>query len=186
MTLRLGPFFLCAVLLSGCKPSSAPTQPPPSLRVGVLDELFMNGDVVIRIKAAEQDLPGDDWRNQPERGKYNVSRSQRASDLAKVLLEPVPRRLQGLSVEELVGSLKVFPSGNYGSFDGVAYYVYLIGNRSIMEELRRRPQSELETLRRFKEDRRMIYTGDSGGVWTIGDLVINDLLTSRTNGQPKD
>ncbi len=146
----------------------------------------MNGDVVIRIKAAEQDLPGDDWANQPQGGKYNVTRSQRASDLAKVLLEPVPRRLQGLSVEELVGSLKVFPYGNYGSFEGVAYYVYLIGNRSIMEELKRRPQSELETLRRFKEDRRMIYTGASGGLWTIGDLVNNDLLTTRTNGQPKD
>ncbi len=186
MTTRLAPFLICAVLLSGCRPSSAPKQSAQSFRVGVLDELFMNGDVVIRIKAAEQDLPGDDWANQPQGGKHNVTRSQRSSDLAKVLLEPVPRRLEGLSVEELVESLKVFPYGNYGSFEGVAYYVYLVGNRSIMEELRRRPRSELETLRRFKEDRRMIYTGASGGVWTIGDLVSNDLLTNRTNAQPKD
>ncbi len=146
----------------------------------------MNGDVVIRIKAAEQDLPGDDWRTQPETGRHNVSRSQRASDLAKVLLEPVPSRIKGLSVEELVRSLKVFPHGKYGSFDGVAYYVYLIGNRAIMEELGRRPPSELEALRNFKDDRRMIYTGESGGVWTIGDLVSNDLLTTRTNGHPNN
>ncbi len=169
----------------GCKPKLAETRAPvlpPSLHL--LDRLLADGDVPAKIKAAEQDLPGDEWRASPKVGRYNASRSRRASEIAQGLLETLPARLKQMSAQQLVQELKVSPpNGPYPSFDGTAYYVYMIGDHKIMEELMRRPKAEVELLRGLGNDTRMIYTGESGG-GSIGELVTWGLLGDRaTNSE---
>lgn len=91
-----------------------------------------------------------------------------------------------MSAQELVTNLKTFAYGDYGTFRDATYYVYLIGNRMIVDELGRRPAEQLEALKSLKEDRRMIWNGDSGGLFTMSDLASDQFLRTTNSGQPKD
>jgi hypothetical protein len=176
---------VCLLLASGCGSKNPQAEiPAQSTKPSLLDEILASDNIVLRINAAQQDQPSDEWRDDSRGGRYNATRSQRASDLALKLLDTLPPRLRTLSAQQLVDALKVSPDGQEESFSGVAYYVYLIGNTMIMNELKAKPRSELEKLWNLRKDRRSIYTGDSGGMWTIGDLVTHHLLGAETNGQP--
>ncbi len=155
-------------------------------RSPLLDALLMQSNAAARIKAAAQDIPGDEWRTHPKGGRYNLTRSDRASKIATELLQRFPERLRNLSAQELMANLKTFDYGDYGTFHDAAYYVYLIGNRMIVEELGRRPAEQLEVLKSLKEDRRMIWNGDSGGLFTMSDLASDQFLRTPKSGQPKD
>jgi hypothetical protein len=49
----------------------------------------------------------------------------------------------------------------------------------IMEELKRRSQSELNVIRTFREDGRSVFTGANGPLLTIGGFVRYELLHER-------
>jgi hypothetical protein len=159
-----------SLLLSGCR-----ARGPGELRISILDQLLIPDEVVVRVKAAECDLPNDKWETHPKMGHFNRSRSGREIDLAHELLPDTKPRLSQMSARELLNSLKTFPHLEYGSFPGVAYYVYRDGNKLIMEELSLRSQ-ELKTLRGFRDDLRSVFTGIAGPGLSIGELVRYDLL----------
>jgi hypothetical protein len=178
-------FLACLLLATGCASKRHQVDVAGySSGPSILDRLLVDGDAAQRRRAAEQDLPSDEWRAHPRSGRYNGTRSQRAGALATELLAPVPERLRRISPPQLVGSLKTSMYGDERYFSDVAYYVYLIGNRMIMDELLARPRSEVEVLASLRNDRRSIYTGSSGGEWTIGEFVTYDLLEINTDGQP--
>jgi hypothetical protein len=185
MMIRIIQFLVCLFLATGCAAKRQQVRlAVDSSGFSILDRLLVDGDIAQRLRAAEQDLPSDKWRDHPRGGRYNATRTQRAGDLATELLAPVPERLRGMQTQQLVESLKTSQFGDERSFSDAAYYVYLIGNQMIMDELLARPRSEVEVLASLRSDRRSIYTGESGGVWTIGELVTCDLLKSDTDGQP--
>jgi hypothetical protein len=117
-----------------------------------------------------------EWATLPKIGHTNKSRLAREIELAHELLPTIKARLTQMSARELLDSIKTFPYAEYGSFPGVAYYIYRDGNQMVIRELARRRQDELKSLRPFREDRREVFTGDSGPPLSIGDLVRYDLL----------
>ncbi len=185
MMIRFIQFLACLLLATGCAAKRQQVRVAADMSaLSILDRLLVDGDSAQRLRATEQDLPSDKWFDHRRGGRYNETRTQRAGDLAAELLAPVPERLRGMSTQHLVESLKTSQFGDERSFSDAAYYVYLIGNRMIMDELLARPRSEVEVLASLRSDRRSIYTGESGGVWTIGDLVTFDLLKSDPDAQP--
>lgn len=159
------------LLVVGCAPPSSRPPVAPSQQPTLLDQALETEKVVMRKKVAEQDLPTDTWHTHPKGGRYNVSRSSREGELAHELLAQIKPRLKQMPVRDLLDSLKTFPLTDYGSFLGVAYYIYRDGNQMIIAELASRPRSELESLRALGDDRREVFTGDSGPPCSIGDLV---------------
>lgn len=135
-------------------------------------------DVKIRVKVAEQDQPDDEWRTGPESrpGRHNVSRSKRESDLAVELLDEIKPKIKQMFARQLLDSIKTYSPLTESTFPSVAYYVYLIGNQMIMKELQSRPESELRSLREFRNDQREAWTGDNGPPCSIGDFIRIDLL----------
>lgn len=186
MILRSAQLCVCLVLACGCKPQDQRilVLGGSGSRSPLLDALLTETNAFTRIKAAAQDLPSDEWRNHAKGGRYNATRSGRASEIATDLMTGFPQRLTNMSAQELVANLKTFSYGDYGSFQDAAYYVYLIGNSMIVDEFGRRPHTELDPLRSLKDDKREIWNGDSGGLFTVADLVRDGLLSTRTNGQP--
>ena len=163
------------LLLNGCA-SNKQQASEESEHPSILDKLLLPSDVVARVKAAECDLPTDKWETLSKIGRTNRSRCAREGSLGIELLEKIKPQLPGMSVRKLLDSLKTFPYPGYGSFDGVEYAVYQGGNEMIIEELKRRPKSQLAALTPFREDRRAIWTGDSGPPLSVGELVRYDLF----------
>jgi len=186
MRLQVAHLCLFLTLACGCKPepSRIVVLGGSESRSPLLDALLTETNAVVRIKVAAQDLAGDEWRTHPKGGRCNVTRSGRASEIATDLLEGFPQQLTNLSAPELVANLKTFSYGDYGSFPDAAYYVYLIGNRMIVDEFGRRPHTELGALRSLRDDTREIWNGDSGGLFSVADLVRDGLLSTLMNGQP--
>ncbi len=172
---RLLQFALLAAWFVGCSPRR-PDTAASSASPSVLDQLLMPESVVARVRQAERDLPADKWETLPKIGHTNRSRSAREIDLAHELLPTIRPRMANMSARELLGTLKAFPYAEYGSFPGVAYYIYRDGNQMIIKELASRSASELSSLRPFRDDRHEVFTGDSGPPLSIGDLVRYDLL----------
>ena len=173
---RLMQLALLAACLVGC---SSPQLDSATASTGtsVLDQLLTPKNVVARVSEAERDLPTDKWETLPKIGHTNRSRSAREIDLAHELLPTIRPRTAKMSARELLESLKTFPyPGLYDSFPGVAYYIYRDGNQMLIKELASRSASELNSLRSYRDDRREVFTGDSGPPLSVGDLVRHDLL----------
>jgi hypothetical protein len=163
------------IFLVGCSSSPRGSATGKS-RSPILDGLLAPGPIQLRMKEAERDLSTDKWETLPKMGYINSSRSDRESELAHELLATIKPRLKAMSARELLESLKTVPDGACGSFPGVAYYVYRDGNWLIMQELKTRPTSELASFRKFRDDNREVFTGDSGPLLLVGELVRHDLL----------
>lgn len=163
------------LLLMGCAPKQQAVKQQDEIP-SVLDSLLGSTNVVARIKAAECDLPSDEWETLPKIGRTNRTRGAREGSLALELLEGLKPLLPKMSVRELIASLKTFPYPEYGSFPGVEYGVFEGGNDMIIEELKRRPRSELDVLKPFRQDRRAVWTGDAGPPLSVGELVRYDLF----------
>jgi hypothetical protein len=174
--LYIGLCLASIVLAASCSPHAPAPVAPPQLTV--LDQLLQPEDVKARVKAAEQDLPDDEWRSGGETrpGRHNISRSSREGHLAHELLSSLGPRLNGMSPRQLLDQLKLFPYSDYGSFAGVAYYIYRDGNEVIVGELKTKGASELDSLRGFRGDTRWVFTGDNGRPLTVSDLVRYTLL----------
>lgn len=175
-SLQTGVCLVLVVLSTSCGLKSPPAVPPASPTV--LDQLLQPEDVKTRVKAAERDLPSDEWRTGGETrpGRHNISRSGREGGLAHELLSLLRPRLQRMSARQLLDSLKTYSDGPSPTFPGVAYYIYRDGNQMIIEELARRPSSDLESLREFRKDQRGIFTGDNGPHSDVGGFVRYTLL----------
>jgi hypothetical protein len=172
---RLLQFALLAAWFVGCsspRPNTAASSASPS----VLEQLLMPESAVVRVREAERDLPTDKWETLPKIGHTNRSRSAREIGLAHELLPTIRPSIAKMSARELLESLKTFPYPEYGSFPGVAYYIYRDGNQMIIKELAGRSAKELSSLRPFRDDRHEVFTGDSGPPLSVGDLVRYDLL----------
>lgn len=172
---RLLQLALLAVCFVGCS-SPKLDSAVSSISTSVLAQLLTLEGVVTRVREAERDLPSDKWETLPKIGHTNRSRSAREIDLAHELLQMIRPRITKMSARELLESLKTFPYAEYGSFPGVAYYIYRDGNQMLIKELASRSASELTSLRPFRDDRREVFTGDSGPPSSLGELVRYDLL----------
>lgn len=170
---------LCIALMAlamSCGQKAAPPATPPKL--SILDQLLEPEEVKVRVKAAKQELPDDEWQTGPESrpGRYNVSRFRREVGLARDLLTSMEPRLSQLAPLELLESVKTISYGTGETFHGVSYYIYREGNKLLIKELVSRPASELDLLKPFLSDRREVFTGDNGSSLLIGELVGHDLL----------
>ena len=77
-----------------------------------------------------------------------------------------------MTAPELLESLKLLPPGAaWGNFESVTFYVWRDGNKMIVGELKRRPISELETVRSHTNDLRMIFDDAEGACPTVGNVV---------------
>lgn len=163
-------------LSMSCGQKATPPVTPPKL--SILDQLLQPEDVKARVKAAEQDLPDDEWQTGPESrpGRYNVSRFRREVGLAHQLLSSIEPRLSELSPLELLESLKTISYGSGEGFPGASYFVYRDGNDLLIKELMSRNTNDLISLKAFRSDRRWVFTGDNGPPLDIGQLVRHDLL----------
>jgi hypothetical protein len=154
---------ICGLLLCGCSrspekvvPAGAPPQAPT-----VLDEgLAKYSNALVR---AQQELPTDKWEEKPFR--HNLSRDQRVGAVAKPMFDEITARLKGLSVTNLVGSLKTvpYPHGDLTNrFDEAAEYVYAVGNQLIKNEIKTRPPEQLSGLPKLGSDKYMLVEGPQG------------------------
>jgi hypothetical protein len=170
---------ICLVLLA-LSPScgSKVAAPPPAKPPSILDKVLQSEQAQKLMKAAEQELPTDQWKagGESRPGRHNVSRFRRERDVATQLLAIVYPQLKEMSARELLESLKTFPYGEYGTFPGVAYYVYLDGNQMIMNHLEARPARELQSLGGYRLDQSSVFTGDNGAPVDVGGFVRYSLL----------
>jgi hypothetical protein len=174
--LQTGVCLALLVLSTSCGSKRPPAVPDASPTI--LDQLLQPEDVKALVRAAEQDLPSDEWRTGGETrpGRHNISRSGREGGLAQELLSQLKSRLQRMSARQLLDSLRTYPDGPSPTFPGVAYYIYRDGNQMIIKELTRRPSGDLESLREFRKDQRRIFTGDNGPPSDVGGIVRYTLL----------
>ena len=138
----------------------------------ILDEALARTDLHDEWALADRDLPSDIWTTHPKIGRVNDSRFHREMGVTHKLLDGIKPKVQSMSTPELLDSLKVLPPGaSYAKLPGVVYYVWRDGNEMIMDELKRRPKSDLEALRSHTNDLRTVFTDDSGEYLTVGDVV---------------
>ena len=77
-----------------------------------------------------------------------------------------------MTAAELLDSLHVLPRGaTYAKLPPIVYYVWRDGNQMIMDELKRRPVNDLETLRSHTNDSRVVFTDDNGEYLEVRDVV---------------
>ena len=167
---------LCGFVLCGCKPASRPPAPPTlkSASPILFDQVLAREDIARRLKLAEQDLAADDWRTNPMSGRFNYSRSDRLRPIIKDVLGEVGPQLEKMDAGQLLAQLKTFPQMSMGGdVDAAtaAYFVYVGGNRQIITLLDKRPKSEFEKLRKFKDDSNETFDGVNGGPISIGILI---------------
>jgi len=143
-----------------------------------LDELLLKPEVRARIREAERDLPEDVWKAGGESQPVirNVSRSEREAELAYELLQPVHLQIKKLSAAALVDSLKTEGVMTAIPTSGVADQFYMAANLALIKELGSRRRWELESLRSRQNDSRIVYTGNDGGLLTVGGLIRSALV----------
>jgi len=139
----------------------------------LFDQVITREDIARRLKAAEQDLAADEWRTNPRSGRFNYSRSERLTPIVHDVLVDVEPQLEKMNAGELFAQLKTFPQVSGGEVDSAtaAYFIYVTGNRKIVALLDKRPKSEFEELRQFKNDPNEAFDGINGGGMTIGTLI---------------
>ena len=170
---KLAPIVLCSLLFGACSPSGSQVakQPDSPKSPSILEQPLSRKDIQQRIKEAEQDLPTDEWVTNPMSGHYNHSRWQRELNISNGLLQEIEPKLKKMSVPELVDSIMTEPTNSISvKISGVADELYIDGNQAIINELKKRPNAELEYLKKFQRDWRFIVDGPQGGYTTIGSL----------------
>jgi hypothetical protein len=171
------------MLLCAC--NRLPYQTVPVGRapqVTILDEaLAKYSNAIVR---AQQELPTDKWEEKPFH--HNASCDQRVSTATKPMFEELKLRLKGMSVTNLVKSLKLipYPYGNLtNQLNEAAQYVYSGGNWFIINEIKARPSEELRGLEKLGSDKLMLVEEPQGfGLPLTCEL--EDILHDRglTNG----
>lgn len=176
---------ILTVVISGC--SKEPRQVPSWndwAQPTMLDQVLTKTGYSNAIVQAEVDLPTDKWETN-HFGPVNVSRSGREYAACKVMLDEIKPQLKNLSVTELVKSLKAvpFPEGmNTNGYDGVAGYVYFMGNEAIIREIKSRPTNELQVLRGLATDRIEVYRGPQGFMTLLEHIIKHEILGEKPNG----
>lgn len=173
---------ISAMLLCACNRSTQSIPAGKAPQASVLDEaLAKYSNAIVH---AQQELPADKWEEKPFR--HNASRDQRVSTAAEPMFEEIKLRLKGMSVSNLVGSLKLIPYP-YGDLtndlDEAAECVYAGGNWCIMNEIKGRPSEQLLGLEKLGNDKFMLVEGPQGfGLPLTYEL--EDILHDRglTNG----
>ena len=171
---RIVIFVLFVICIIGCKRGSSlsPEDKRTLERRTILDEALSRTDVKAEMDLAERDLPTDVWGKHPKYGRYNESRFKREITLTDKLLDGIRPRVQKMTASELLESLRLLPPGSsWGNFEHVTFYVWRDGNQMIMDELKRRPLSELETVRSHTNDLRVIFDDAEGVCPTVSDVV---------------
>jgi len=137
----------------------------------ILEQPLYRSDIQQRIKQAEQDLPTDEWVTNPMSGHYNHSRWQRELNVSNELLQEVEPKLKKMSVPELFDSIMTEPTNSTSvKISGVADQLYIDGNHAIINELKKRPNAELEYLKKFQRDMRLIVDSSQGQYGFMGSL----------------
>ncbi|MDB6015513.1 MAG: hypothetical protein JWR19_2 [Pedosphaera sp.] len=164
-------FSICAV---GCRHGStlSPEDRHTMERHTILDEALSRKDITAEEKLADRDLTTDVWAKHPKYGRYNETRFKREIALTDKLLDGIKPRVQKMTAPELLESLRLFPPGSsWGNFESVTFYVWRDGNQMIIEELKRRPIGELETVRSHTNDLRVVFDDAEGECPTVADVV---------------
>lgn len=146
-----------------------------------LSRILANDSVRKQVEDAERVQPSDQFKSGPRSrpGVRNVSKGGREAEAAHAILaEYVRPRLVRMSAPQLLQSLKTSSIEEESAFAGVAYYVFRDGNAAIISELHKRDAAQLASIRHFRDDRRRVFQGDSGGAVTIGEVVV-DLMASH-------
>ena len=167
-------------MLCGCKPASRPPAPTilQSASPILFDRVLAREDFARRLKEAEQDLSSDEWQTNPRSGRFNYSRFKRIGPISEDVLHEVEPQLAEMDAGELLAQLKTFPQMSMGGDVDpatAAYFVYVAGNRKIIALLDKRPKSEFEKLRKFKDDSNEAFDGIEGGPLSIGVLIRSHL-----------
>jgi hypothetical protein len=167
---------LSGLALCGCKPASRPSVPPTiqSASPVLFDRVLAREDFARRLKEAELDLAGDEWRTNLRSGRFNYSRFKRIGPISEDVLREAEPQLAQMDAGELLAQLKTFPQLSMGGDVDpatAAYFVYVSGNRKIIGLLDKRPKSEFEKLRKFKDDSNEAFDGVEGGPMSIGVLI---------------
>jgi hypothetical protein len=160
----------CICLFAGCK--LAP--PKGESQHSILDQQFFRPDVQLTVQEAERDLPGDKWVTAipgatKSAGTWNQTRRDREVNLADKLLKEIQPQFRQKSVPDLLASLKTYPWSSDMVLTGVASYYFDYGNRMIIEELRKRPTTELNSLGQHVNDKRKLYQ-ENGPYSSVGGL----------------
>jgi hypothetical protein len=167
---------LFGTVLFGCKPASRPPAPPKLQAASpiLFDRVLAREDFARRLKEAEQDLAADEWQTNPMSGRFNYSRFKRIGPISEDVLHEVEPQLAEMDAGELLAQLKTFPQmSKGGEVDSAtaAYFIYVAGNRKIIAFLDKRPKSEFEALRKFKDDSNETFAGEQGGPMSVGELI---------------
>jgi hypothetical protein len=175
-TMRVS-FIISVLLLSGCAASHPSSEWSSTAQNTILDQVVAKREYRSDIKQAEQDLPGDQWREQPWRS--NVSRFHRESGVAQQMLDEIRPKLKQMTVTELARSLKVTPRMHFPNVAGVAYYVFRDGNRMIISEIQSRPKSELSVLPGLADENMELWEGDQGPGDSLAEVIHYRILNDR-------
>ena len=171
---RIVTIVLFMVCLAGCHRGSSlsPEDKRTIERRTILDETLSRTDISVERVLAERDLPTDVWAKHPKYDRYNETRFKREIALTDKLLDGIKPGVQKMTAPELLESLKLFPPGtSWGNFEGVTFYVWRDGNKMIIDELKRRPIIELETVRSYTNDLRVVFDDAEGECPTVADVV---------------
>jgi hypothetical protein len=169
---RIALIALSSSLIYGCAPDNSSDKNRESKAQSILDDAAARTDLSEEWALADRDLSSDIWSVHPKAGRTNDSRLQRQTALTQKLLAAIRPKMERMSALELLNSLKLEGAITRGGRDSmVVFYVWCDGNAMIIEELKRRPKSDLEVLRSFKDDSRVLVTGESGEYMTVGSVV---------------
>jgi hypothetical protein len=144
----------------------------------IFDAILKQPSFAARVRAAEQDLPGDQWDGRDKGGNpINTTRSGREVQIAVEVVNEGKPRLKMMSTRDLFFSLKTYRI-DQSEFRGVEYRMHLIGNSEIMSELRSRSPRSIKQLSRLRFPHREVWTG-AGGPPLAVDEVIPAIMAGR-------
>jgi hypothetical protein len=178
----------CGIFTFACQKQKQIASPQPWETLTLFDELLVKPGYSNSIVQAEQELPTDEWVQEPF--KHNASRSRREAAIADQVLAEIRPRLKSMNITNLVKSFKLI-SLDFGyitnNFGGVAQQVYTIGNAWIVNEIKSRPTNELQMLRFLGNDTAEIYGGPQGFPMSLKDRldeILDDLRREGLTNNP--
>jgi hypothetical protein len=172
------------VLIFGCsKPPQQAIAWKDWAQPTILDTVLTKAEHSNAIEQAERDLPDDNWRTNFF-GPENLSRGDREGAVGATMLAEIKPRLQGMTVTELIKSLKVmpYPDGLTNDYEGVAAYLYYWGNEAILDEIKSRPTNELQVLRGLATDKIDVYRGRQGPMGLLDSVIKYEILRDKPDG----
>lgn len=150
----------------------------------ILDTALKKAEYSNAMVQAERDLAEDNWRTNVF-GPENLSRGLRESAVGETMLEEIKPRLKGMTVTELIESLKAvpYPEGALtNDYEGVTGYVYYWGNQAILDEIKSRPTNELQVLRGLVTDKIDVYRGPQGPMSLLDSIIKYEILGDKPDG----